>query len=291
MKGVSARLGHSQKKEILVFVHGFNTSFEDASRRTAQIAYDMAFDGPTVLYSWPSQGSMNPIAYNKDGRNAALTVPHLEEFLKMMVAKSGATTVDIIAHSMGNRPVTAGAARFGDREPGAEEADVQPGGADGAGRGCGVVPADGAADGDHSSSRITLYASSRDAALKVSEVFAGYQRAGEGLPNLLVLPGMDTVDASAVDTNMLGFYHSYFADNTTVLSDLFHDFTGAPAASRLGLQAVVTAAGKYWKFVPRTAPDFRIRAASASASAQSTQLRGGARVSTGNMPGGVPLFA
>jgi len=49
---------------------------------------------------------------------------------------------------------------------------------------------------------------------------------------------------------MLGFYHSYFADSTSVLSDLFHDFLGAPAATRNGLKAVVTAAGQYWKFVP-----------------------------------------
>ncbi len=248
MKGISDRVGHSQKKEVLVFVHGFNTSFEDASRRTAQLSYDMAFDGPTILYSWPSQGSMNPIAYNKDGRNAALTVPHLEDFLKEVVAKSGATTVDIIAHSMGNRPVTQALRDFALENPGKKPMFNQV---------ALMAPDVDAAlfqqmaqQMEHSASRITLYASSRDAALKVSEVFAGYQRAGEGLPRLLVLPGMDTVDASAVDTSLLGFYHSYFADNTTVLSDLFHDFLGAPAASRLGLQKVVTAAGLYWKFVP-----------------------------------------
>lgn len=249
MKGVSDRVGHSQKKEILVFVHGFNTSFEDASRRTAQLAYDMAFDGPTILYSWPSQGSMTPIAYNKDGRNAALTAPHLEDFLKQLVAKSGATTVDIIAHSMGNRPVTQALHDFALENPGMKKPmfnqvalmapDVDA-----------ALFQQMAQEMEHSAGRITLYASSRDAALKLSEVFAGYQRAGEGLPRLLVLPGMDTVDASAVDTSLLGFYHSYFADNTSVLSDLFHDFMGAPAASRNGLQAVVTAAGKYWKFVP-----------------------------------------
>jgi esterase/lipase superfamily enzyme len=249
MKGVSDRVGHSQKKEVLVFVHGFNTSFADASRRTAQLAYDMAFDGPTILYSWPSQGSMNPIAYNKDGRNAALTAPHLEEFLKLVVAKSGATTVDIIAHSMGNRPVTQALHDFALENPGMKKPmfnqvalmapDVDA-----------ALFKQMSAQMEHSASRITLYASSRDAALKVSEVFAGYQRAGEGLPNLLVVPGMDTVDASAVDTSLLGFYHSYFADSTTVLSDLFHDFLGAPAATRLGLQKVVTAAGLYWKFVP-----------------------------------------
>ncbi len=249
MKGVSDRVGHSQKKEILVFVHGFNTTFEDASRRTAQLAYDMAFDGPTILYSWPSQGSMNPISYNKDGRNAALTAPHLEEFLKQVVAKSGATTVDLIAHSMGNRPVTQALRDFAMENPNMKKPMFNQVAL--------MAPDVDAAlfkqmspEMEHAASRITLYASSRDAALKASEFFAGYERAGQSEPHLLVLKGMDTVDASAVDTSLLGFYHSYFADSTSVLSDLFHDFLGAPAASRVGLQAVVTAAGKYWKFVP-----------------------------------------
>ena len=242
-------MGHSQKKEILVFVHGFNTSFEDASRRTAQLAYDMAFDGPTVLYSWPSQGSMNPIAYNKDGRNAALTAPHLEEFLKLLVAKSGATTVDIIAHSMGNRPVTQALRDFAMQNPGMKKPmfnqvalmapDVDA-----------ALFKQMAQQMEHSANRITLYASSKDKALQASELFAGYARAGEGSPSPMVLPGMDTVDASAVDTSLLGLYHSYFADSTSVLSDLFDDFLGISPKTRKGLQVVITAAGQYWKFVP-----------------------------------------
>ena len=250
LKGVSDRVGHSQKKEVLVFVHGFNTKFEDAARRTAQIAYDLGFDGPTILYSWPSQGRMTPIAYNMDGRNAALTVPHLEEFLKLLVAKSGATTVDLIAHSMGNRPVTSALRDFAIENPGLKNKPMFNQVALMAPDVDAALFKQMAAEMRVSARRITLYASSRDEALRLSNTFAGYQRAGEGTPHLLVVPGIDTVDASAVNTSLLGFYHDYFADNTTILSDLFHDFMGVPASSRLGLHAVVTAAGKYWQFVP-----------------------------------------
>lgn len=248
LKGVSDRVAHSQKKELLVFVHGFNTTFEDASRRTAQIAYDMAYDGPTILYSWPSQGSMTPIAYNKDGRNAQLTVPHLEEFLKLLLATSGATTVDVIAHSMGNRPVTQALRDFALEDPGQKSKPMFNQVALMAPDVDAALFQQMAHQMELSAQRITLYASSRDAALRLSNYFAGYQRAGEGLPHLLVVPGLDTVDASAVDTSMLGLYHSYFADSTTILSDLFRNFTGVPAASRQGLHAVATAAGKYWRF-------------------------------------------
>jgi hypothetical protein len=51
---VSERMAHSKAREALVFVHGFNTDFERAARRTAQLAYDLGFDGAPILYSWPS---------------------------------------------------------------------------------------------------------------------------------------------------------------------------------------------------------------------------------------------
>ncbi len=103
---VRGRIANSEHKQALVFVHGFNTSFEDATRRTAQIAYDLGFDGPAITYSWPSQGSLGLVAYNKDGRNAELTAPHLQQFLSELSKQSGATTIHLIAHSMGNRPLT-----------------------------------------------------------------------------------------------------------------------------------------------------------------------------------------
>ena len=57
---VRQRLENSSnfKNEALVFIHGFNTEFDAALFRTAQIAYDLGFDGAPFLYSWPSGGSV-----------------------------------------------------------------------------------------------------------------------------------------------------------------------------------------------------------------------------------------
>lgn len=52
---LKACVGQSQQKDAFVFVHGFNVTFEDAARRTAQIAYDVKFEGVPIFYSWPSQ--------------------------------------------------------------------------------------------------------------------------------------------------------------------------------------------------------------------------------------------
>ena len=51
-------------KDVFIFVHGFNSSFEDAARRCAQLAYDLDFDGTPMMFSWASAGSTT--AYMKD---------------------------------------------------------------------------------------------------------------------------------------------------------------------------------------------------------------------------------
>ena len=60
--------------------------------------------------------------------------------------------------------------------------------------------------------RFTLYASSRDVALLASKFVHGYPRAGEAGEALLVVDGVDTIDASLVDTSLVGLRHSYFGD-------------------------------------------------------------------------------
>lgn len=46
------------KAEAFVFVHGFNVPFHEAAKRTAQMAFDMHFEGLPILYSWPSRASI-----------------------------------------------------------------------------------------------------------------------------------------------------------------------------------------------------------------------------------------
>jgi esterase/lipase superfamily enzyme len=67
--------------------------------------YDNAFgfDGAPILYSWPSEGSL--ARYPVDETNIEWSTPHLRTFLDQLSVTSGATTIHLIAHSMGNRAV------------------------------------------------------------------------------------------------------------------------------------------------------------------------------------------
>jgi esterase/lipase superfamily enzyme len=231
---------------VLLFVHGFNVTFDDAMRRTAQVAYDLAFDGPAVAFSWPSQGSALPLAYTRDQRNADLSASSLKKVLELLTS-AGDVTVHVIAHSMGNR-VLAGALQQLAPAPAAKR--------QGALREIAFVAPDVDAELFKrivkqiagKATRMTLYASSRDGALAAAQRVAGYQRAGQAGDRIVVVPELQTIDASDVDTSLLGLNHSYFADNSTIVSDLFTLLKGQPPEERFGLMPITTAAGRYWRF-------------------------------------------
>jgi esterase/lipase superfamily enzyme len=247
--GVAKQVAQSEAKQVLVFIHGFNTTFVDAARRSAQIAYDLGFGGVPMLFSWPSHGRRSLRHYNMDARNNALSVDALADFLDTVAARAGAGKVSIIAHSMGNRALTEALKTIAARNPNhraqfqqialmAPDMDAR-------------LFQNMAAALASTANRLTLYVSERDGALLLSRANAGYGRLGEGGKSLVVIKDLDTVDASAVDTSILGLFHTYFADNKTILSDLFYLIRGHPAKDRHGLERMVLADGRaYWKFRP-----------------------------------------
>jgi esterase/lipase superfamily enzyme len=100
---LAGSVNQSSSKDAFVFVHGYNVSFEDAARRTGQMAFDLNFIGAPIFYSWPSNGTV--AAYLQDETNVAWSAPHFRTFLALLSERSGAERIHVIAHSMGNRLV------------------------------------------------------------------------------------------------------------------------------------------------------------------------------------------
>ncbi len=86
-------------REVLVFIHGYNTRFDDAVFRFAQIVHDSGFKGVPVLFTWPSRGSL--LSYPYDRESAVYSRDDLDNLLTAIATKSGARKFDILAHSMG----------------------------------------------------------------------------------------------------------------------------------------------------------------------------------------------
>ena len=86
------------KRDIVVFVHGYNTSFAEGLYRVAQLSQDLNVGGVKLAYSWPSAGRESGYAYDRD--SAVFARDGLQELLEIL-ATSQADNVLLVAHSMG----------------------------------------------------------------------------------------------------------------------------------------------------------------------------------------------
>lgn len=196
---------------LLVFVHGYNVTFDEAARRAAQFAYDIDFHGAVVLFSWPSLGTT--FGYLADEDRATLSAARFVEFLQILEGGPWKQT-HLVAHSMGNRVVLFGLAD--NPLPAVPVGQIV------------FVAADIYVEiFEQKFPKIrdigklkTSYASTTDRALLLSWTLHRAPRLGitDGEP--ITRPGMETIDASAVDTSLLGLRHSYFTDKPTVIADL-----------------------------------------------------------------------
>lgn len=249
---VRAQLAGADRRTALIFVHGYNVSFADGLRRVGQLAYDLRtgeekeFPGLPMLYSWPSQA--NALRYLTDETNVRDSQPHFQEFLKLALTEAGVESVCVIAHSMGSRALLDCLGAFDTTTLPAGSAKLEH-----------VILAAPDFDADTlgklsktlagRARRYTLYASSEDLALAASrKVRSGLRRAGQSGDDILVVEGIDTIDASHVDTSLLG--HGYFGERT-VLSDIFALLRdGKSPDERYGLRPRIRIDRRYWEFAP-----------------------------------------
>lgn len=247
------------RDEALIFVHGFNTTFDEALYRAAQLTWDLQYKdkGIPVLFSWASWGgATEPVGYLRSylydrdsaliGGNAFLTLLHdLKETL-------GIKKINVVTHSMGNFMMLSALKIEAQKDHpiildewvmAAPDVDrdlfLQ------------TIP-----DVKKLLSGMTLYASSADWALTASKVGArGVARAGEvTVDGPVVLSGVDTIDVTAVGEELFGINHDVFAAKRPLIDDIAGVLDGRrPPNARLKEIWPVPASPpppRYWRFVP-----------------------------------------
>jgi esterase/lipase superfamily enzyme len=248
---VKERLRASQgfRGQSIVFIHGYNMSFDDALYRTAQISYDLQFDGAAFAYSWPSGGGLASYIYDRDSAQGAER--YLYEFLQMVQNETGSESINIIAHSMGNQMLLQVLRSLRLRAPDAmarinqiilaapdvdrDAFEALAGEITGLGRG------------------ITLYAASNDRALDASRLVAGNKpRAGDvpaGGP--VIVAGIDTIDITRLSTGYLAMHHSGYAEHSDLITDIGQIIRSGtrPWTGRLkAYRPVSIPSGTYWRY-------------------------------------------
>ena len=252
LKLVRERLAASRrfKDHAVVFIHGFNTTFDFAIYRAAQMAYDLQFDGAPFVYSWPSKGQLGLQDYGYDRGSAEQAEPYLKDFLSLVTRETGAKTVSIIAHSMGNLvllPVLRDLKNSA--PPGVEISQIILAAPD--------VDRDRfenlAAEIKSYAKGTTLYVASNDWALELSKRLAGsVARAGDvPAAGPVLIPGIDTIDITATSSDIFALHHSGYAEKTALLNDiqLIIQTGERPPEARIPiLQRVTIDRGVYWRY-------------------------------------------
>ncbi len=252
---MQTEMAQRSRKEAFVFIHGFNTSFDAAAKRAAQLAYDMDYRGVPILYSWPSAGKT--FMYVADTAVVRLSGRRLYSFLQDLKERSGADVVHIVAHSMGNRALTDALELLATRHT--AEGKTEPL----FGQIFFAAPDVDAGLFEEMlgtirplAQRMTLYTSQQDWALVASKKLHGdAPRAGQAGDLILTSDVFDTIDMSALGEDMLA--HTYFANDSSALADIMSlIWLNAGPEQRCGMHRVAAAsASTSWKYSKGTCPE------------------------------------
>lgn len=87
------------KKEVILFIHGYNTNFAEGLYRVAQLRHDYEMPSPMVLFSWPSAGKTGLYVYDRD--SVIVSRDNLVNVIEQL-HKSDVDQITLVAHSMGS---------------------------------------------------------------------------------------------------------------------------------------------------------------------------------------------
>lgn len=181
-------------RDVLLYVHGFNATFERAALDAARLSDALKFRGDTMLFSWPSRDSV--FDYLADRESAVWSRDALEDALNTLLSNPTVGRVHIVAHSMGSM-LTVEALR-----------QVQSSNRGNMSRFGAIVFASPDIDVDSFSSsvrrmgalhqKMTVISAKDDRALAISAGLAGGKRVGRAETAALEKLGIKVVDASGM---------------------------------------------------------------------------------------------
>jgi len=221
---------------MILYVHGYNTTFEDAARRAAQLSVDLDMPGHVALFSWPSRGSTEDYTFDEATIDASEWA--LQDFMVRLARTAGPGKLHVIAHSMGNRAflramervineaAVRSDVRFGQIILAAPDVDSMVFGH--------LAPllARPGKDGRPIAAGATVYVARNDEPLWFSRTLHDAPRAGRP-PPLPLAAGVTIVDIQSPRKGVLDLGHSDYATVEPVVTDIKSLVRlGRPSAAR-----------------------------------------------------------
>jgi esterase/lipase superfamily enzyme len=221
-------------RNLLIYVHGYNQTFEAAALDAARLSDGIKFSGETMMFSWPSRAKLLDYAYDRE--SAMWSRDALDQVLEDLLASPTIGRVNIVAHSVGTM-LTMEALRQLQAKLGDYAGD----------RVGGVVFASPDIDMDVFTAsvqrigplagKITIITATNDRALAVSRwVNGSTTRVGAAEKAQLEKLGLRVIDASAQGWGIIN--HDLFLSNAGI-RQVIRDAVGGP--SRFGIGAIAPA--------------------------------------------------
>ncbi|MGA1204605.1 MAG: alpha/beta hydrolase [Opitutales bacterium] len=231
-------------KEVMIYIHGYRKDFSRSLFNAAQLRHQLAFPGPVIAFSWPSNHSWT--GYVSDIDNVEWAEPRLCQLIHSIRERFPEARIHVLAHSLGNRAMIGTLLSFlGSDTPWpfgeivflAPDIDRDT-----------FIHETGPALAK-SPSRLTLYVSSRDFPLMASAQVFHYPRLGDSRTGAPVIKGFQTIDVS--DAISITSGHGYYEESREAIEDLFYLVReGKGAGERPNLIPVETETGTYWRLQP-----------------------------------------
>lgn len=106
---VNELVSRSRNRDLLIYVHGANSSFERAAAQAAQFQHFLGRDAVVMLFAWPSAGTW--LRYRLDVATAGRTVPEFADLLEQLSAHTDVAHFNVLAYSAGSMIASPGLAR------------------------------------------------------------------------------------------------------------------------------------------------------------------------------------
>lgn len=277
---VQRRLASAPRKEVLLYVHGFNETFATAAYTAAELCHFLGREQVCGIFTWPASTTGNfLISYTTTTESADFAVEHLKKTIRMIAETPGVEGLQLLAHSRGTAVMLRAVRELALEAISAGKEPLEVIKIDNLVLLSPDIDVDVAAqlvtgflsDPDlvtvwpHGrlprilKGRLSVYASPEDRALRVSQIlFRSRNRVGQLRPEDIppkaqhyfeTLGRVDLLSYQGERTDLFG--HSYFTTNPRVSSDLIQLIRHGKKPGEPGRDDLVKTGPVTWEFPPQ----------------------------------------
>ena len=223
---IDKKLALSKQKDIFIYVHGAQNSFDSPPLVAAELWHYLSYEGVMMNYLWPATTAR--FGYFKDTENAQISGYNLAKLIRYLADQTKTGKIHLLSHSAGGRVVVTALRELAVLNENLDDklgnvmlvaSDLNP-------SLFGMAISDGITD---LTSRLTVYVSPNDTALSLSSFLFKGLRLGQVsdtqvLSNHIVeffdQHNIDVIDVSAAPKISALHGHSYFRSSPWVSSDV-----------------------------------------------------------------------